>query len=58
MTPIKFADYLKKQNSAVKAPQMVDLREFNLVKAAPVENGRPVLTLRFDTETGTLKPAA
>ncbi len=58
MTPIKFADYQKTRITAVKAPQMVDLRALNLVRSAPVENGRPVLTLRFDTETGTLKPAA
>ena len=56
MTPIKSTDYLNKANRLHRPKTVVDLREHNMVHAAPKENGRQILTLRFDPRSGALVP--
>jgi hypothetical protein len=57
MTPIKLTDFLSE--TAPKANNgAIDLIELGLYHAAPVEDGHPVLALRFDPQTGCLVPAS
>lgn len=57
MTPIKASDYLKHSGKLAHVSPVVDLRELNLAHAAPVENGTPFLTMRYDLGTGGLHPS-
>ena len=56
MTPIKATEYLNHPNRIYRQKAVVDLRDLNMVHAAPVENDHAFLTLRFDTQTGALVP--
>ena len=56
MTPIKSNEFLNHPRKIYKTRPVVDLRELNLVHAAPVENDHAFLTLRFDPSSGTLVP--
>ena len=56
MTPIKSTDFLNPAHRMHRPKTVVDLREHNMVHAAPKENGRAILTLRFDPRTGGLVP--
>ena len=58
MTPIKATDFLNHPHKLFRPrPRPVlDLREFNMAHAAPVENGHSFLTLRYDPATGALQP--
>lgn len=56
MTPIKSSDYLNHAKRLHRPKTVLDLRDHNMAHAAPVENGRPILTLRFDPRSGALVP--
>ncbi|MEJ6710158.1 MAG: hypothetical protein QNK92_15425 [Amylibacter sp.] len=56
MTPIKSTDYLNKANRLHRPKTVVDLSEHTMDHAAPTENGRKILTLRFDPRSGALIP--
>jgi hypothetical protein len=56
MTPIKTADYLGHTKRLHRPKTVIDLREHNMVHAAPRVDGKPILTLRFDPRSGTLVP--
>ena len=56
MTPIKSTDYLNHTQRMHRPKTVLDLREYNMVHAAPTVDGRPILTLRFDPQSGALVP--
>lgn len=56
MTPIKARDYLNHPNKLFRPRPTLDLREFNMVHAAPVEDDHAILTMRYDPKTGALVP--
>ncbi len=56
MKPIKASELKARQNSKRLKRPVLDLREFNMVHAAPVENGRPIITLRYDPVEQALVP--
>ena len=56
MTPIKSTEYLNHPNRLTRPCTVVDLRDLNMVHAAPIENDRPVLMMRFDPKSGALVP--
>ncbi len=56
MTPIKSSDYLSHPNRLHRPKTVLDPREYNMAHAAPVEDGRQILTLRFDPRSGALVP--
>ena len=56
MTPTTASTYLNHPKRLARTPEIVDLRDFNMVHAAPVENDQALLTLRYDPRTGGLFP--
>lgn len=58
MTPIKASTYLGHANRLAHVCPLIDLRQLNLVHAAPVENDHALLTLRYDPNCGVLQPMA
>lgn len=56
MTPIKLGEFLEKTAPA-NTQKVMDLAKLGLFHAAPIENGKPLLALQFDRDTGTLMPA-
>lgn len=56
MTPIKASDFLNNPQRLHRPKTVLDLRDHNMVHAAPTENGRQILTLRFDPRSGALVP--
>lgn len=56
MTPIKLNDFLVK-TAPKSAKTTLNLAKLGLYHAAPRENGQPILELKFDAQTGALKPA-
>ena len=56
MTPIKLNEYLNHPAKIHRSKAVIDLREINMVHAAPVENDHALLTLRYDPRTGALVP--
>ena len=56
MTPIKARDFLSHPRKLHRPRAVLDLREFNLVHAAPVEDDHAILTMRYDPKTGGLVP--
>lgn len=58
MTPLKVSEYLRRQGTQAKPVQMMDLRAFGMQHAAPKEDDRVILKLRFDPQSGALVPAA
>ena len=58
MTPIKLDDFLRQTAPLVKTSNTMDLTEMGLFHAAPREDGKVILNMRFDTNTGTLMPTA
>lgn len=58
MTPIKLDQFLSDTGTAPQAEAKVDLAELGLFHAAPVEDGRPILAMKFDPKSGTLIPTA
>ena len=56
MKPIKLNEFLADTASKNPRPAM-NLTEFGLFHAAPVEDEQAFLHLRFDQRTGTLMPA-
>ena len=57
MTPIKLDKFLKDVQPQAKAERPMDLNKLGLFHSAPVENGKPILALRFDPKTGSLMPS-
>jgi hypothetical protein len=57
MTPIKLEQFLRDTKPAQHQELRIDLNELGLFHAAPKEDGRPILALRFDAASGTLVPA-
>ena len=57
MTPIKLNDFLH-QTAPQVDKSIMDLGKLGLQHAAPQEDGKMMLTLRFDAKTGTLMPTA
>ena len=58
MTPIKLDDFLRQTASAKQGGTILDLTELGLYHAAPQEDGKLILSLRFDPKSNTLLPAA
>ena len=56
MTPIKSNQFLNHPKRIHRANPVVDLRDYNMVHAAPIENDHVILTLGFDPSSGTLVP--
>ena len=58
MSPVKQSALTLPRTSPAKHASLFDLRAIGMQHAAPREDGRPLLRMRFDPSTGTLMPAA
>ncbi len=58
MTPIKLDRFLSDTTAQPKTQATVELTKLGMFHAAPTENGRPILALRFDPKSGRLIPTA
>jgi len=56
MTPIKLEKFMLDTRPAIVQELTIDLNELGLFHAAPKEDGRPILAMRYDSATGTLIP--
>ena len=56
MTPIKLDDFLRQTAPSVDENSVIDLKEIGMFHAAPREDGKLILNMRFDANTGTLMP--
>ncbi|MEM7241161.1 MAG: hypothetical protein AAF429_03150 [Pseudomonadota bacterium] len=56
MTPIKLDDFLRQTAQKVDEKSIMDLSDFGMFHAAPREDGKLILNMRFDAETGALVP--
>ncbi len=57
MTPVKLDKFLKDTGQDQPADAQFDLNALGLFHAAPKEDGRRILAMRFDETTGALVPA-
>ena len=57
MTPIKLEKFMLDTKPTAVQELTINLNEIGLFHAAPKEDGRPILALRFDAATSTLFPA-
>lgn len=57
MTPIKLEKFLQDTKPAIVEELTIDLTKLGLFHAAPTQDGRRVLAMRYDAETGTLVAA-
>jgi len=57
MTPVKLDKFLQDTSARLPEALNIDLAQLGLFHAAPKEDGRPILALRFDATSGTLVPA-
>lgn len=58
MTPIRLDKFLQDVKVQPEPLVQIDLNKLGLYHSAPVENGRPILAMRFDSESGMLVPSA
>ena len=58
MTPIKLDDFLRQTAPQVDENTIMDLTDFGMFHAAPREDGKLILSMRFDAETGSLIPVS
>ena len=58
MNSITASDYLKHPAKLARGSPVMDLRDLNMAHAAPVEDGAPFLTMRYDPGTGALHPSS
>ncbi len=57
MTPIKLDAFLRDTKPAQYQELQIDLNQLGLFYAAPKEDGRPILAMRYDSAKGPLVPA-
>jgi len=58
MTPIKLDDFLRQTAPKVDSNQILDLTQLGMFHAAPREDEKIILNMRFDAERGALIPVS